>query len=218
MSFGLCAGQTPQKPARFAGAVDPDPFRGNHMRELIVTEFVSLDGVMEAPGGEAGYAHTGWVSGYFSDEFGAYKLEEQLAADTLLLGRRTYESFFGAWPQREGPMADKINTMDKVVVSSTLGSSDWAGTTVIPAATREAIEELKAQDGAPILVVGSRTLVHGLLADGLVDRLHLAVFPVILGSGARLYPESPDKLPLELIDSVAFPNGVFAQTFRPATS
>jgi dihydrofolate reductase len=86
---------------------------------LIVTEFVSLDGVMEAPGGEAGYAHSGWVGGFFNDELGAYKQDEQLAADILLLGRRTYESFYGAWPHREGAFADKINTMPKYVASTT---------------------------------------------------------------------------------------------------
>ncbi len=87
------------------------------MRTLIVTEFVSLDGVMEAPGGEPGYAHSGWVGDYFSDELGQYKFEEQDACETLLLGRRTYESFYGAWPQRTGPMAEKINTMEKFVVT-----------------------------------------------------------------------------------------------------
>src|ERR1700761_4747391 len=95
------------------------------MRELIVTEFVSLDGVMEAPGGEAGYAHAGWVGALFTPELGAYKEAEQLAADILLLGRHTYESFYGAWPGRDGAMAEKINTMTKYVASSTLGSSDW---------------------------------------------------------------------------------------------
>src|SRR6201996_5919590 len=101
------------------------------MRELTVTEFVSLDGVMEAPGGEPGYPHAGWVGGYFSDELGAYKLREQLAADVLLLGRRTYDGFYGAWPRRDDAMAEKINTMRKLVASTTLGSSDWHDTTVI---------------------------------------------------------------------------------------
>ena len=91
------------------------------MRPLIVTEFISLDGVVEAPGGEPGYAHSGWVGGYFDDDLGAYKLAEQLAAETLLLGRRTYTSFAGAWPLRDGAMAEKINTMEKVVVSATIG-------------------------------------------------------------------------------------------------
>ncbi len=187
------------------------------MRKLIVTEFVSLDGVMEAPGGEPGYAHSGWVAKSFSDELGAYKGAEQLATDTLLLGRKTYESFAGAWPEREGPMADKLNTMEKVVVSTTLSDPEWPCTTVIPAPTPEAIGALKAQDGAPIIVAGSRTLVHSLLADGLVDELHLQVFPVILGSGARLYPDAPDAKPLTLVESIPMPHGVFAQTFTFAS-
>ena len=101
------------------------------MRTLIVTEFVSLDGVMQSPGGEPGFAHAGWVGDFFTDELGAYKQAEQLAADILLLGRVTYESFYGAWPHREGAFAEKINTMPKYVASTTLGSSDWHDTTVI---------------------------------------------------------------------------------------
>ncbi len=185
------------------------------MRRLIVTEFVSLDGVMEAPGGEPGYAHTGWVADLFSDELGQYKLAEQLAADTLLIGRVTYESFYGAWPERDGPMADKINTMDKVVVSSTLGSSEWTNTTVIDGDAMAHVAALKAGDGGPILVVGSRTLAQALLAAGLVDELHLQVFPLVLGSGRRLYGESPDKIALELVESLPCSNGVLLQTYRP---
>ena len=95
------------------------------MRTLIVTEFVSLDGVMEAPGGEPGYAHSGWVADYFSDELGQFKFEEQEAAETMLLGRKTYESFYGAWPKRSGPMAEKVNTMEKFVVSASLETIEW---------------------------------------------------------------------------------------------
>jgi dihydrofolate reductase len=128
------------------------------MRKLIVTEFVSLDGVMEAPGGEPGYAHAGWVMPFFTDELGAYKYAEQAAADILLLGRTTYESFYGAWPHRDDPMADKINSMTKYVVLTTLGSSDWHDTTVIATDVAPAVGELKASDGGPILVAGSRTV------------------------------------------------------------
>jgi dihydrofolate reductase len=185
------------------------------MRKLIVTEFVSLDGVMEAPGGEPGYAHSGWVGPLFSDELGEYKLAEQLAADVLLLGRRTYESFHGAWPEREGAMAEKINTMTKVVASTTLSSSDWHDTTVVADAPR-AVAELKQSDGGPILVAGSRSLVHTLLDAGLVDELNLQVFPLVLGSGARVYPEREQPLTLELVASDALPNGVVTQTYRVA--
>jgi dihydrofolate reductase len=182
---------------------------------LIVTEFVSLDGVMEAPGGEPGYAHAGWVGDFFNDELGEYKLEEQLGADTLLLGRRTYESFYGAWPMREGPMAEKINTMQKTVVSSTLTTWPWANTTVLDGDLYAGVTDLKVDRAAPILVPGSRTLVQWLLTNGLVDELHLQVFPLILGSGQRVFPESPNKAVFELVDSVAFQGGVLANTYRP---
>ena len=183
------------------------------MRTLIITEFVSLDGVMQAPGGEAGYAHSGWVGPFFSDELGAYKYEEQLAADILLLGRRTYESFHGAWPHREDPMADKINAMPKYVVSSTLGHSEWHDTTVISADVERRVTELKAGDGGPILVAGSRTLARSLLDAGLVDEVNLQVFPLLLGSGDRLYPESPDPRTLHLVSSRALDTGVLLATY-----
>jgi dihydrofolate reductase len=183
------------------------------MRKLIVTEFVSLDGVMEAPGGEPGYAHTGWVERYFSPELGDYKLAEQLAADILLLGRTTYESFAGAWPHRQGPMAEKINTMTKYVASRTLDAADWDDTTVI-SDVPSAVAELKEGDGGPVLVAGSRSLVHALLEAGLVDQLNLQIFPVVLGSGARVYPEAAEPLRLELIASQSMPDGVLAQSYR----
>jgi dihydrofolate reductase len=184
------------------------------MRKLIVTEFVSLDGVMEAPGGEAGYPHAGWVGPFFSDELGEHKLAEQLAADVLVLGRKTYESFVGAWPKLHDPMADKINTMRKVVASTTLGSSDWEGTTVVESDLEGAIANLKREEGGPILVAGSRSVVHALLRAGLVDEINLQVFPLILGSGMRVYPDTAEPLRLELAASRPIENGVVLQTYR----
>ncbi len=186
------------------------------MRKLIVTEFVSLDGVMEAPGGEAGYAHSGWVGDYFSDELGEYKLAEQLGSDTLLLGRTTYESFYGAWPFREGPMADKLNTMTKYVASTTHSSFEWEGAHHLKAPVESSVANLKNQDGGPILVAGSRSLVHALLGAGLVDQLNLQVFPVVLGSGLRVYPETPSRTNLELISSRTVTNGVQVQQYAVA--
>ncbi|HET9102775.1 MAG TPA: dihydrofolate reductase family protein, partial [Solirubrobacteraceae bacterium] len=175
----------------------------------------SLDGVMEAPGGEVGYPHAGWVGPYFSDELGAYKLTEQLAADILLLGRRTYESFAGAWPTRDGPMAEKINAMRKLVASTTLEGSDWSGTTVIAEDLTAAVAAVKAEeDGGPILVAGSRSVVRALLAAGLVDELRLQVFPLLLGSGMRIYPETPAPVRLDLIESRPAGNGVVLQSYR----
>jgi dihydrofolate reductase len=187
------------------------------MRKLIVTEFVSLDGVMDSPGGEAGYAHAGWVGDYFSEELGAYKYDEQAAADVLLLGRKTYDGFYGAWPHRDGPMADKINTMRKLVASTTLGSSDWHDTTVIDSDLVATIATVKAEDGGPILVAGSRSIVHALLAEGLVDELHLQVFPVVLGSGIRVYPDIDTPIRLALTDTRALDSGVVLQTYAVAS-
>ena len=183
------------------------------MGKLIATEFVSLDGVMQAPGGEPGYAHSGWVGPLFSDELGAYKLDEQLGADILLLGRRTYESFYGAWPHRDGPMADKINTMPKYVASTTLPSLEWDTASLLDLPVGPAVARLKERDDATILIAGSRTLVHTLLAAGLVDQLNLQVFPVMLGSGFRLYPDGPESTSLTLVSSTALPNGVVLQNY-----
>jgi dihydrofolate reductase len=189
------------------------------MRDLIVTAFTSLDGVIQSPGGEPGYAHAGWVGPYFSDELGAYKFQEQNAAETLLLGRTTYESFYGAWPDRAGdPMADKINAMEKFVASTTLGTSPWTNTSVISDDLEGAVAALKAKDGGPILIAGSRSIATQLLTAGLVDQLNLQVFPLILGSGLRLYPESPDAYSLELESSTSTGNGVLMQEYRVLNS
>lgn len=181
------------------------------MRKLIVTEFVSLDGVMEAPGGEPGYPHTGWVADLHSEELYGYKLAEQLAVQTLLLGRTTFESFRSSWPEREGEMAEKINTMEKVVVSTTLGDPAWDNTTV--ARSLDDVAALRAGDGGDILVCGSRTLAQALLGAGLVDQLSLQIFPLVLGSGFRLYPDSPDKLALDLESSEYTSNGVLLNEY-----
>jgi dihydrofolate reductase len=185
------------------------------MRKLMVSEFVTLDGVMEAPGGEPGHPHTGWVFDFSESEQEQFKLEETLEADVLLLGRVTYEGFSAAWPGRGGQFADKMNSMRKVVASTTLESPEWENTQVVSDVPSE-IAKLKEEDGGPIVVAGSRTLVHSLFEHGLVDELRVLIFPVILGSGARLYPEGPDKLTLELVDTRTFPSGVTANTYRIA--
>jgi dihydrofolate reductase len=183
------------------------------MRKLIVSEFVTLDGVMEAPGGEEGHPHTGWVFDFMTAEQEQYKLEETLEADVLLLGRVTYEGFAAAWPERGGPFADKMNSMPKVVASTTLRDPEWSNTTVISDVQGQ-VAQLKEGEGGPILVAGSRTLVHSLMEHDLVDELRLLIFPVVLGSGARLFPETPDKTTLELVDGRTFPSGVTANTYR----
>ena len=178
----------------------------------MVSEFVTLDGVMEAPGGEEGHPHSGWVFDFVSPEQEQYKLQETLDAEALLLGRTTYEGFAGAWPQRSGSFADKMNDMPKYVVSTTLQDPEWSNTTVMRD-VRE-VADLKQQNGGPILVAGSRTLVHGLMEHGLVDEFRLMIFPVVLGSGARLFPDTPDKTELKLVDTQGFDSGVVVNTYR----
>ena len=188
------------------------------MRELIVTEFVSLDGVMEAPGGEPGHPHSGWTMDYHDEEQIKYKLDETLEAESLLLGRVTYEGFAAAWPERGGAFADKMNAMPKHVVSSRLTDPEWNNTTVIDGDVPEAVAKLKEGDGGPIVIAGSRTLVHSLIPTGLIDEYRLMIFPVALGSGARVWPDSPDKLVLELADTKRYDSGVVVNVYRPPGS
>jgi dihydrofolate reductase len=186
------------------------------MRKLIVTEFVTVDGVMEAPGGEPTHPHTGWVFDFIGDEQLEFKLQEVLEADVHLIGRVTYESFAGAWPERQGEFADKMNSMPKYVVTTTRDELEWNNSIPIKGDVAEEVTKLKQQDGGPILVAGSRTLVHTLIEHDLIDEYRLMVFPVVLGSGKRLFPESPDKTTLELVDTKTFDTGVQVHTYRPA--
>jgi dihydrofolate reductase len=188
------------------------------MGRVVVTEFVSLDGVMEAPGGEPGYAHTGWVGRVPDGGQFAYKLEEVLEAEAHLLGRVTYESFAGAWPERddEAGFAEKMNAMPKYVVSATLDALEWNNSHLLEGDLTDAVLGLKERLDGVILVAGSRMLVEALLERGLVDELRLMIFPVVLGSGRRLLPESPGTMELELIDTRTWDSGVVLVTYRPA--
>jgi dihydrofolate reductase len=154
------------------------------MGRLVVTEFVSVDGVFEDPGGAEGYEHGGWTFEYDRGEEGnKFKLDELLEAQVQLLGRKTYEGFAAAWPSREGPFADKLNNDPKVVVSSTLTNPEWQNTTVVSGDVVAEVSKLKEETEGVILVAGSGTLVATLLAADLVDQLRLMVFPTILGRG-----------------------------------
>ena len=189
------------------------------MRKLIVTEFVSLDGVMEAPGGEEGYKHTGWVFAAGQDEGqGKFKYDETFEAEAQLLGRVTYEGFAEAWPKRSGEFADRFNSMKKYVVSNTLSEPlEWENSELISGDAAAEVAKLKEGDGGPILVAGSRTLVHTLIEHDLVDEYRVMVFPVILGSGRRMFPDDmADKKPLKLVDTQVFDNGVAVHTYHPA--
>jgi dihydrofolate reductase len=187
------------------------------MRRIVVSEFVTLDGVMEAPGGEPGHPHSGWVFDFIGDEQLQYKLDEVLEAESLLIGRVTYESFAGAWPGRSGQFADKMNAMPKQVVSTTLQDPEWHNSAVIGSDVVGEIARLKQREGGPILVGGSRTLVHTLMEHDLVDEFRLMIFPVLLGSGRRLFPETPTKTTLRLVDTRPFSSGVVVHTYHPTT-
>jgi dihydrofolate reductase len=189
------------------------------MRDLVVSEFVTLDGVMEAPGGEPTHPHSGWVFDYSGPEQEKYKLDEVLEAESLLLGRVTYEGFSAAWPGRGGEFADKMNSMRKYVVSSTLSEPlQWSNSTALRGDAADEVAKLKATDGGPILVAGSCTLVHSLIENDLVDELRMMVFPVLIGGGKRLFPDSRRKKPLELTDTRTFESGVAVHTYKPAGS
>jgi dihydrofolate reductase len=189
------------------------------MSKLIVTEFVTLDGVMEAPGGEPTHPHSGWVGDYMSPEQLQYKLDEVLEAESLLIGRVTYEGFSAAWPEREGEFADKMNSMPKYVVSSTLSEPlAWNNSTLIKGDVVEEVGRLKQRDGGPIVVAGSATLVQTLIGNDLVDELRLMVFPVMIGGGKRPFPESQQRKLFKPTATQTFGSGVAVQTYEPDRS
>jgi len=188
------------------------------MGRIVVTEFISLDGVIEAPGGGEEYAHGGWTfeieRGPEGDQF---KLDELVEAEAQLLGRRTYEGFAAAWPQMndEAGFAEKMNGMPKYVVSSTLENAEWENSTVLSGDLAEEIAKLKQDVDGVILVAGSAQLVQGLLEHDLIDELRLMVFPVVLGSGKRLFGPSAGKKPLQLTESRTVGDGIAILTYAP---
>jgi dihydrofolate reductase len=187
------------------------------MGRIVVTEFMSLDGVVEAPGGGEDFKHGGWSFEIERGEEGdKFKLDEARESDALLLGRVTYEGFAAAWPSREGEFADKFNSMPKYVFSSTLDKPEWSNTTVLAGDVAEEVSKLKERQDGEIVVHGSPRLVQTLLEHDLVDELHLMVFPVVLGSGKRLFGETSDKKRLRLADSKMVGDGVAILTYQPA--
>jgi dihydrofolate reductase len=184
---------------------------------IVVTEFSSLDGVMEAPGGED-FKYEGWSFQFDrGDDGNQFKLDETMQADGLLIGKRTYESFAGAWPEREGPFADKFNSMPKFVVSTTLKDPDWSNTTVLDSgdATGQ-VRELKQSFDGELQVPGSHRLVQELIASDLVDQVNLMVFPVILGTGKRVFEETPEWRKLRLRESKVVGDGVLVLVYERA--
>lgn len=188
------------------------------MGKLVVTEFVSIDGVMEDPGGAEDFEHGGWTFEYDrGDEGNKFKLDELMDAEVQLLGRVTYEGFAAAWPSREGEFADKINKGRKVLVSTTLTEPEWENTEVISDNVAEEISKLKEETEGSILVAGSGRLVATLLDNDLVDEIRLMVFPTVLGRGKRMFPEGIDRLEFKLAGSREVgPDGVLVQTYERA--
>jgi dihydrofolate reductase len=187
------------------------------MGRIVVTEFVSVDGVMEDPGGSEDFKHSGWSFEISrGDEGEKFKLEETLGSEALLLGRVTYEGFAEAWPSREGEFADKFNGMPKYVVSSTLKDPEWQNTTVIAGDLPEQVAKLRDEVDGEIVVHGSAQLVHALLDNDLVDELRLMVFPVVLGTGKRVFGETSDKKRLRLADSKTVGDGVAIMIYERA--
>jgi dihydrofolate reductase len=187
------------------------------MGRIVVTEFVSMDGVMQAPGGED-FKYPGWTFEFDrGDDGNQFKLDETRQADALLLGRRTYESFAGAWPNRDGEFAEKFNAMPKFVVSTTLKDPEWNNTTVLDSGDATAdVRKLKEQFDGELQVPGSHRLVQELIEADLVDQVNLMVFPVILGTGKKAFAETPERRKLKLQESKVVGDGVAVLIYERA--
>jgi dihydrofolate reductase len=187
------------------------------MGRIVVTEFVSLDGVMEGPGGDDGFERGAWSFEFDrGDEGNEFKTGETMEAEALLLGRVTYEGFAAAWPERDGEFADKFNTMPKYVISSTLKEPDWENTTVLSGEVEEEISKLRDELDGDAIVHGSCQLVQALIAADLVDELRLMVFPVVLGTGKKLFGDTEESKRFKLKHSGSAGDGVLMLAFDRA--
>jgi dihydrofolate reductase len=185
------------------------------MRKIIVTEFITLDGVIEAPGGnETSHPHGGWQPKYSAPETGKYKVDELASVDALLLGKTTYEGFAAYWPGETGAFADPINKMPKYIVSRSLQKTEWNNSHILREVAKD-VAALKKSDGGNILVYGSATLVKSLLYHDLVDELRLMMFPVAIGGGLRLFDDKLELKKFELKHSRAMDNGVLILEYQP---
>jgi dihydrofolate reductase len=176
---------------------------------LVMTEYISLDGVMEEPGV--------WSGPWFGEKAGAFKFAELQATDALLLGRLTYEGFAAAWPKMQGTgeFGEKMNSMPKYVVSTTLQNPEWTGTTVISGNVAEEIQKLKQQPGQDLLLSGSGQLARSLMAEDLIDVYRFMLYPVVLGEGRRLFADGMEKRPLELVETRQLDKGVTVLEYQP---
>jgi dihydrofolate reductase len=187
------------------------------MGKIVVSENVSLDGVVEDPTGEEGFRHGGWFNQIGDkDREGWAKVgfDEALGAEAMLLGRRSYEFLAARWPSRTGKWADRLNSMPKYVVSSTLVAPDWSNSTVLKGEVVNEVSKLKQERNGEILVAASRQLVRALMEHDLVDELRLMVYPVVLGAGERLFGETRDKTPMRLVDIKTIGDGLAFLTYE----
>lgn len=190
------------------------------MGKVVVTEFVTVDGVVEDPGGSEDFDRGGWAFKFDrGDDGDKFKLDEAMESEALLLGRVTYEGFAEAWPSREGEFADKFNAMPKYVVSTTLENPEWANSTVISGEVGAEVSRLKQELDGDLVVHGSASLVQALTQEDLVDEYRLMVFPTVLGSGKRLFGDTDVARTLELVDAKPVgPDGVVILTYVPAAA
>lgn len=186
------------------------------MRKIIVTEFITLDGVVEAPGGnETPHPHAGWQMKYRSPEGGKYKVEELAKVDALLLGKNTYETFAGYWPsQTDEAFGSPINKMPKYVVSRTLQKAAWNNSHILRDVAKD-VAALKQTDGGDVLVYGSATLTKSLLHHDLIDELRLMVYPLTIGGGLRLFDDNLELKKFELKNSQVLDDGILILEFQP---
>jgi dihydrofolate reductase len=180
------------------------------MRKIVATEYVTLDGVMDEPGQ--------WSGPFFNDEAMKFKYDELFASDVLLLGRVTYEGFAKAWPTMEGTgdFGERMNSMPKVVVSTTLQNPEWTNSRVISANVVEEVAKLKDEPGQDILLAGSGKLLHTLMEHDLVDEYRLMLHPIVLGGGKKLFEDGMQSKTLTLVETKPFASGIVILTYRPA--
>ncbi len=188
------------------------------MRKVVVSEYVTLDGVMEDPGGAEGFEHGGWSFQFWNEEAAKFKFDELFASDALLLGRVTYQGFAKAWPSMtdEAGFADRMNSLPKFVVSTTLEEVAWNNSRLIKGNIAEEVYKLKQQPGQDILIAGSGELVHTLMQHDLIDEYRLMVYPVVLGSGKRLFRDGSDTTVLRLVETKTFSSGVVVLSYQSA--
>ena len=186
------------------------------MGKIVVSENVSLDGVIQDPAGDEGFRVGGWV-GRITDreEVAKVTLDEALGTEALLLGRRTYEWFAARWPSRSGELADRLNSLPKYVVSSTLQDPDWNNSTVLKGEVVDEVSKLKQELNGEVVVPGSFQLLRTLMEHDLVDELRLKIYPVVLGAGKRLFGETSDKKPMRLLDIQTLGDGIAFLTYQP---